>query len=582
MCTTVIIGKAASASGRILIAHNEDNGGRIIAAQNWVPAADYPAGEMIRFEANAAQIPQVAHTYGFYWSQTISPTGASFSDGFVNEKGVVICSNACIGIFEENVQPLKADGIGYGIRRLMAERAATAREAVNVAIDLLTTYGYFSEGRTYTVADNNEAWQIAVHQGNCWVARRVQDDEIVFIPNNFMMNDVDVTDTENVIVAPGVVDRAVKTGRSPEAADGCYPHFNFRAAYAPVERRTIEFNYSRNQIGWKALAGLDITDSEAIPYSVKTTKKFTPEDLKAVMRLHKADIGSDNGWYHCMSNGICRATTHESVVWELNPNPLLIRGWRAYSRPCESVYVPFYPLARPAEATARFDSPAEATALHFAPGAKGLNYNPDWAPTVFVDLANTLDFQWQDRADFEADAAEQEAGWAKDEDTVYHRAESLLKVSRAKAEAYLHAYNVHCFEDACALARNWLYAVTTCRMAILADEVQQESDKTVDIVLYGSDTFDVSTVDVASTFGGVGRAVIPNKLTMAETCTHPIAHRVEDVDGDGHADLVLTFRQADLAKNAVAGTFFDFWVYTFAEGVRVAASDAVNVKAAAQ
>ena len=100
VCTTVIIGKAASASGRILIAHNEDNGGRIIAAQNWVPAADHPAGEMIRFEANAAQIPQVAHTYGFYWSQTISPTGASFSDGFVNEKGVVICSNACNGIFE--------------------------------------------------------------------------------------------------------------------------------------------------------------------------------------------------------------------------------------------------------------------------------------------------------------------------------------------------------------------------------------------------------------------------------------------------------------------------------------------------
>ena len=74
-------------------------------------------------------------------------------------------------------------GIGYGIRRLMAERAHTAKEAIDIAIKLLGEYGYFSEGRTYTVADKNEAWQIAIHKGNTWVARRVQDNEIVYIPN---------------------------------------------------------------------------------------------------------------------------------------------------------------------------------------------------------------------------------------------------------------------------------------------------------------------------------------------------------------------------------------------------------------
>ena len=48
----------------------------------------------------------------------------------------------------------------------------------------------------------------------------------------------------------------------------------------------------------------------------------------------------------------------------MNANPLLITGYRALARPCESPYIPFYPLARPAEGTA-FMSWDKATAEHF-------------------------------------------------------------------------------------------------------------------------------------------------------------------------------------------------------------------------
>ncbi len=60
-CFTVIVGKDASATGEILIGHNEDNDRRIITNQYWVPAADHKAGEMIEFEPSAAKIPQVKH-----------------------------------------------------------------------------------------------------------------------------------------------------------------------------------------------------------------------------------------------------------------------------------------------------------------------------------------------------------------------------------------------------------------------------------------------------------------------------------------------------------------------------------------
>ena len=118
-CSTVIVGKDASKTGTIIIGHNEDNGGRILNPQYWVPPQDHAEGEMIKFEPAAASIPQVKHTFGFYWSQTFDPNGASFSDGFVNENGVVIVTNACTGIYEDDVMPTKDGGIGYGIDRLV-------------------------------------------------------------------------------------------------------------------------------------------------------------------------------------------------------------------------------------------------------------------------------------------------------------------------------------------------------------------------------------------------------------------------------------------------------------------------------
>ena len=63
-CSTVVVGKDVSATGQIMIGHNEDNDLRIVTSQYWVPAADHKAGELITYEQTTAKIPQVAHTAG--------------------------------------------------------------------------------------------------------------------------------------------------------------------------------------------------------------------------------------------------------------------------------------------------------------------------------------------------------------------------------------------------------------------------------------------------------------------------------------------------------------------------------------
>ena len=210
-CFTVIVGKKVSSTGEILVGHNEDNEMRIITSQYWVDPAVHEDGELIEFEPAAAKIPQVKKTLGFWWSQTLAPTGYSFSDGFVNEKGVVVVSNNCNQTIEKG-EKINEGGIGYGIRRLIAERAVSARDGVNLAIGLVKKYGYFQEGRTYTIADANEAWQLVLLCGSRYVARKVQDDEIAFLANAINITNIDLKDTANVIASPDLIENAIKKG----------------------------------------------------------------------------------------------------------------------------------------------------------------------------------------------------------------------------------------------------------------------------------------------------------------------------------------------------------------------------------
>ena len=576
-CSTVIVGKDASATGRIIVGHNEDNGGRILSAQYWMPAADHPAGETITFEKAAAKIPQVAHTLGFYWTETMSPTGASFSDGFLNEKGVLVTSNACSGIYDDDMMPLKDGGIGYGIRRLVAERAGSAAEGVEIAIGLLKEFGYFSQGRTYTIADADKAWQIAIHQGDTWVAHKVADDEVVYIPNNFMMDKVDATDTEHWRVAPGTIERAIKNGRYKPAEPGVYKDFNYRVAVAPAARRASEVNSNRNTLAWEYITGKKITDPEAFPYSATPAKKLSVSDVKAILRLHEKEIGDDEGWYHHKSTGVCRATTHESLVVEFEKTPLMIRGWRSMARPCESPFVPFYPLAGPASGAA-FLTPQQATADHFAGIPEDFSYRVEWPVWSFIEAANTIDYQRRDIKDTTSLIERLEHDWAKARPSVEARARVLFNVSPEKARSFLNTYNVVTFNEAAAAMREHTARIAPHHMNVLADVIDPASEATVNVVLYSDGTLDATKAVVEKTRCGVGRSSIGNKNVVADLAG-VVKSEVKDVDGDGRKDLVLSFRQKDVAFGMLPGAVYDTWLYTWVNGKRICAFDTGRVAA---
>ena len=570
-CSTLVIGKAVSETGNIIVAHNEDNGGRLFNQQHYVPPATHQKGEMIRFEKKAAAIPQVEKTLGFYWTQTFVPDGASFADGFFNDAGVAIASNWCGDIFEADRMEVKDGGIGYGIRRLVAERAHSAREGVDIAIDLLKKYGYFHDGRTYTIADAKEAWQIAIHQGNSWAARRIKDDEVVYIPNVFMMDKVDLRDHETWRIEPGQVQRAIKDGRQ----DARNPIFNWRRIVAQEGVRHERWNANRNVLAWKFITGQELNDPEKFPYSVVPERKFGVRDAMALLRLHEEYIGEDQELFHSKSEGICRTTSHDSIVYNLTADPTLTEAWKTLGRPCQSVYVPLYPLAGPAEGTAFLD-PETATREHFAGTPAMFDFQASFKPhSVFSASNNAIDYLRGD------EPARRTALIKAEEDQYFAERPAVSQIAatlsgKARTD-YLHAYNQKAYDHAAAVIEAENARLMPFKVKILAKTVRADKNEDVAFALLGSRQHSVLSANLKATRAGMSANQL-NSTRRFDGFAPAKTLEYKDVNGDGIMDAVFTFDSKALARGAVAGARMDLWLYTQVNGHRVTGFDVAPVE----
>ncbi|MCD8339409.1 MAG: C69 family dipeptidase [Burkholderiales bacterium] len=447
-CFTVIVGKDVSANGNIMVGHNEDNGGRIMSNQYWVPPATHAAGEMIEYEPTAAKIPQAEKTNGFWWEQTLHPDGYSFSDSFFNDKGVVVNSNNCGATIEQDEKEvLKDGGIGYGIRRLIAERATSARDGVTIAIDLVTKYGYRHPGRTYTIADRNEAWQLALLMGGRYLARRVGNDEMTVMSNAFSLGYVNLKDKNNVIASPDLVENAIKKGTYKPAREGDYSDFNFRKAYNLEERLELDTNVKRVREAILHLTGIDYDKpydhSEAM--LIKPKHKISVADIRDILRLNSPWDRRESGWHHEKNIDISGPGTFDSAVYVMTKNPLLSYTWRTSGRPDSQFSYPQFMLGKPAN-TQSYLTSEDALMAQFKSVPEQFDYNPNRSVFTFINFQNFLDWNEHAFRTFPITQRAFEADAARDFRVAMIRARELAPLDTEKTIEAMHAFNVQSFD----------------------------------------------------------------------------------------------------------------------------------------
>jgi len=344
-CYTVLVGKKASADGSVMVAHNEDDSGDIIlnvrkiAPHNYGPEVKISLGHGATYQTGG-------QTNGFIW---IEASTQEFADSFVNQYGVVITSDACAS--RENNEDYTDGGIGYMLRRIVAEKARTAREAVRLAGELIEKFGYRSSGRTYSIADRNEAWMLAVIRGRHWFARRVPDDEVAIIPNYYTIRQIRLDDPENFLGSPDIIDYARKNGWYDEEKDG---PFDFKKVFSRPSRREPVFdgNSLRLWRGLIMLSGQNWKVEDDFPFSFKPADKITAEKLLSLLRDHYegTEYDATSGYKEGSPNltrfrTICTSSTINSFVAVLNdqkPEPIATLLWLALGKPDTTIYLPIY------------------------------------------------------------------------------------------------------------------------------------------------------------------------------------------------------------------------------------------------
>lgn len=289
-CTNFIVGKAASTDGSVICSYNADSYGAFMWLYHY-PAAQHQKGDMRKiyeWDTNKylGEIPEAEQTYNVVgnineWQLTIGETTYGGREEMVDSTGL----------------------IDYGsLIYITLQRSKSAREAIKVMTLLVETYGYYSEGETFTICDPDEAWILEMQgcgadrkvskERVVWVARRIPDNAICGHANQSRIGRFPLKDKENVLYSKNVIKYARKmgwfTGKDEE--------FSWKDAYAAPDfggRRICDARvwtfFNRHVKGMDRYLpwamGKD-KDAEDMPLWVIPDKKVSVQDVMTAMRDH--------------------------------------------------------------------------------------------------------------------------------------------------------------------------------------------------------------------------------------------------------------------------------------------------------
>lgn len=285
-CTNLIVGKKASNDGSVMCSYSADDYGMFIGLCHF-PAGKHAKGEMRQvydWDTNEyhGEIPEAAETYNVI--------------GNINEFQVSI-GETTFGGREEMVDTTGV--LDYGSLIYIAlQRSKTAREAIKVMTTLAETYGYCSEGETFTICDPDEAWIMEMmgkgpgSKGVVWVALRIPDDAICAHANQSRIRTFNMKDKKNVIVSKDCIDYARRMGWF----SGADNDFSFCDVYATPDfsgRRICDarvwsfFNhFSDDMSRYVPYVEGKLDGTEPLPLWIVPDRKVSLQDMEACMRDH--------------------------------------------------------------------------------------------------------------------------------------------------------------------------------------------------------------------------------------------------------------------------------------------------------
>ena len=321
-CTTLLLGKDATVDGSVIATHSNDGEAVTDPRLVRIPAADWPAGstrpvwpspeDYPRYVGAARGAPpyfaaagenetapvgaiaQVNHTYA-YFEETY---------GALSEVQLGIGESTCSGAFA-------AVGVEEGgaalfsideLSKIAMERAATAREAVQLMGDLAVAHGFHGQSASFEggseslmVVDPREGFVFHVladasGASAIWVAQRVPDGHMAVVANHFTIREVDLDDDANFLgradmwelaAAAGLWDASRPKDFTRTFSDGEYAHkyYSGRRMWGAFRLAAPAYTAAHLPPEYGSLK-----DDAPYPFAVAVERKLAVADVFAIHR----------------------------------------------------------------------------------------------------------------------------------------------------------------------------------------------------------------------------------------------------------------------------------------------------------
>ena len=319
MCDTMVALGDYTKNGKLLFAKNSDRSPNEPHLIVRYPAKDYNLAKQPELKATYISIPQVAHTYEVVLLKPDWIWGAEM--GF-NEFGVNIGNEA---VFTK--EPKGEDSlIGMDLLRLGLERGKTAKEALDVIINLLAKFGQggncgydhnFHYHNAFLIADAKEAYVLET-AGQYYVGKKVDD---YYAISNCLSIEADYD-----FIHDGAIAQAIAKKRCTSEKD-----FGFARCF--TEPIFTYFSKARN----RRATAMDILQKES--------GAITEHTMISILRSHaegKKEYGNSVGSVCMHAGGLVGDHTTGSYVTQIGQDEHQYL-FTATSTPCLATFKPYYP-----------------------------------------------------------------------------------------------------------------------------------------------------------------------------------------------------------------------------------------------
>lgn len=476
MCTTIIVGGAATNDGSFLVARSADSSS--LKAQHVVlhPAKQGQKG-MYSCKAHGGvndftyPLPENAMAFSTVPNWKTQLHGAvGFNEAGLGLTGTesIFASDAVLAIDPYN----KQTGITEDdIPDVILPRCRSAREGAAKLGEIIETIGA-GEGFGVAFVDLTEVWYLETGSGHQWIAQKIPADQYFCSGNQGRLQAFD-PESPDCMGSRTLVSWAQEHGFYCPEKDGA---FNFSKAYTRDDGRDRIYNDPRVWIMQKRLnPSLEqpVDAGRTFPVCLAPEKKVTLADVKAVMRDHYE--GTEHDPYINGLNGnepwrpISVFRTYEAHVMQVRPWLPKEIGEVAYvamGMADLSAFVPFYAgITSVPEAWGKGTDHADSESAYWK-----FRRVQTLAMTDYAKLAPVVKKAF---SEFEAQTAEKQAAFE----------EEYLKIAgtdRDAAVAKLTAFNAEICNEATALAERVMNELFTIRTADIEAAVVFKNNKSKD------------------------------------------------------------------------------------------------------